>query len=107
MIARTWHGAVPEAQADEYHKILLDTGVADYQSTPGNQGVYVMRRNEGGLAHFLILTFWDSWDAIKAFAGDDPEHARYYDEDAAYLVEMEHKVKHYDVLPLAIDAEVS
>ena len=99
MIARTWHGAVPEDQADAYHEVLLRTGVADYKSTLGNQGVYVMRRVTDGLAHFLVLTFWDSWDAIRAFAGDDPEHARYYDEDKAYLVELESHVTHYEVLP--------
>lgn len=106
MIARTWHGAVPEEKADEYHEVLLRTGVADYKSTPGNQGVYVMRRIEGGLAHFLVLTLWDSWEAITAFAGDDADRARYYEEDMAHLVELESHVKHYEVLPSELDGTV-
>lgn len=100
MIARTWHGAVPEDKADAYHKYLLRTGIPDYKDTPGNQGVYIFRRVSDGLAHFLLLTIWDSWDAIRAFAGDDPERARYYAEDEEYLVELEPNVTHYDVLPL-------
>jgi len=39
MIARTWHGCVPAEKADAYHAYLLRTGLADYQSTPGNRGV--------------------------------------------------------------------
>ena len=98
MIARTWHGAVPTEKADAYHDYLLTTGVPDYQQTPGNRGVYVFRRTEGDTAHFLLLTLWDSLDAIREFAGDDVERARYYPEDADYLLDLEPTVTHYDVL---------
>jgi heme-degrading monooxygenase HmoA len=81
MIARTWHGAVPAERAEEYHRYLLETGVPDYKAVPGNRGVFLLQRMEGEVAHFLLLTFWDSWDAIRAFAGNDPDRARYYPED--------------------------
>ena len=67
MIARTWHGRVSAVKADAYHEYLLRTGVGDYASTPGNRGVHVLRRVEGEVAHFLLITFWESWDAIKRF----------------------------------------
>lgn len=98
MIARTWHGTVPAAVADAYHRYLLATGVPDYRATPGNRGVYVLRRVEGVVAHFLLLTLWDSWESIRAFAGDDVERARYYPEDEAFLLELEPTVTHYEVL---------
>ena len=98
MIARTWHGRVPTDKADAYHRYLLETGVKEYRATEGNQGVNVLRNVEGGEAHFLLLTFWESWDAIKKFAGDDAERARYYPEDADYLLEFEPTVTHYEVL---------
>ncbi len=98
MIARTWHGAVPLAKAHAYHAYLLKTGVPDYQGTPGNRGVTVLRRTEGDLAHFLLITLWESWDAIRAFAGDDVDRARYYPEDEAFLLELEPTVTHYEVL---------
>jgi heme-degrading monooxygenase HmoA len=98
MIARTWHGIVLREQADAYRAYLLRTGVPDYKATPGNRGVYVLRRLEGPHAHFLLISVWDSLDAIRAFAGDDVERARYYPEDAAYLLEMEPTVTHYEVL---------
>ena len=98
MIARTWHGAVPEAQADEYFAYLQRTGVPDLQATPGNRGVFVMQRVDAGYAHFLLISLWESLDAIRAFAGDDVERARYYPEDAAFLVELEPRLTHYEVL---------
>jgi len=62
MIARTWHGVVRATDADAYYEYLLQTGLADYRSTPGNQGVQVLRRIDGEVAHFLLITRWDSWE---------------------------------------------
>jgi len=98
MIARAWHGRVPASKSEEYYSYLLRTGLADYQSTPGNRGVWVFRRTEGGVTEFLLTTLWDSYDAIRAFAGDDYERARYYPEDDDFLLEREELVTHYEVL---------
>jgi heme-degrading monooxygenase HmoA len=98
VIARAWHGRVPAAKADAYFGYLQRTGIPDYQRTPGNRGVYVFRRIEGEEAHFLLTSLWESLESIRAFAGDDLERARYYPEDTAYLLELEPKVTHYEVL---------
>ena len=98
MIARIWHGVTTAAKADEYLDYLNRTGVPDYQATQGNRGVYVLRRTEGARAHFLTLSFWDSMEAIKGFAGPDPGIARYYPEDEEFLLDFEPTVEHYEVL---------
>ncbi len=98
MIARTWHGVVPIEKADAYHAFLTRRAIPDYRSTPGNHGVYVLRRVEGNRAHFLLVSLWQSRETIEAFAGADIERARYYPEDAAFLLEMEPHVVHYEVL---------
>lgn len=97
MIARLWHGAVSEGRGDEYMRYLEKTGIPDSRATPGNRGVYVLRRTEGGADHFLFVSLWESREAIRAFAGDDLEKARYYPEDAAFLLELEPTVTHHDV----------
>jgi len=97
MIARLWHGAVPAERSDAYLGYLEKTGVPDSRATPGNRGVYVLRRLEGGTAHFLFVSLWESMDAIGAFAGSEVEKARYYPEDPDYLLELEPTVTHYEV----------
>jgi heme-degrading monooxygenase HmoA len=98
MIARVWHGRVPASKADAYHAYLLGTGLAEYAATPGNLGVFVFRRLEGDVAHFLLTTLWASVDAIKRFAGEEYHRARYYPDDDEFLLEREPFVTHYEVL---------
>jgi heme-degrading monooxygenase HmoA len=98
MIARIWHGVTTGLKAEQYLVYLNETGIPDYRATEGNQGVYVLRRIEGSRAHFLLLTLWESLDAIKQFAGPDFEKARYYPEDDEYLLERELTVDHYEVV---------
>ena len=97
MIARMWHGRTKAADADEYLQYLNRSGIPDYRGTPGNRGAWVFRRAEGDVAHFITLTFWESREAIRAFAGDNIELARYYPEDKRYLLEFEPSVVHYEV----------
>ncbi len=68
------------------------------RASRSSRGVYVLRRVEGDQVHFLLLTFWDSIEAIKRFAGEDAERARYYPADEEYLLEKEARATHYEVL---------
>ena len=98
MIARIWRGTVREADKDTYYEYLQKTGLKEYAGTPGNRGVYTLRRVADGKAEFLLLTLWDSWDAIKAFAGPDYENAVYYPEDTKFLLALDPHVTHYELL---------
>jgi heme-degrading monooxygenase HmoA len=103
MIARMWHGRVRREDAERYHRYLLGTGLAEYAATPGNRGVHLLRRDEGEVTHFTTLTFWESLDAVRAFAGDDYETAKYYPEDDEYLLEREPYASHHEMLPVGED----
>jgi heme-degrading monooxygenase HmoA len=98
MIARIWHGVVEMGKAEKFLDHLKHTGLTDYKATEGNRGVYVLRRVEGNRAHFLLITFWDSIEAIRRFAGEDAERARYYPAGEEYLLEKEQCATHYEVL---------
>jgi hypothetical protein len=52
----------------------------------------------GGEAEFTLISLWESWDAIKAFAGADYEKAVYYPEDERFLLRLDPRVTHYEVL---------
>lgn len=98
MIARIWHGTTEAVRADAYLEYLRATGVADVCATQGNRGVYLLRRLEGDRAQFLFLSLWESPEAIRRFAGETPERARYYPRDAEFLLELEPTVVHYEVV---------
>jgi len=98
MIARSWDGTVPADRSDDYFEYLARTGVRDLESTPGNRGVFVLRRIEGDLAHFRMVSLWESESDIQAFAGDPIARARYYPEDAEFLLELAPEVTHFEVL---------
>jgi heme-degrading monooxygenase HmoA len=97
VIARLWHGRIRARDADRYRRYLEGTGLRDYARTSGNRGVYYLQRQEGDVTHVVTLTFWESLDAIKRFAGDDYTVARYYPEDDAFLLEREPSVVHYEM----------
>lgn len=97
MIARIWRGAVAQSDGDAYAEYMNATGVAGYTSTPGNRGVWMLRRDVGGKTEFMMFTLWDSMDAIKGFAGEQPEVAVFYPEDDRFLIERDEFVSHYEV----------
>ncbi len=97
MIARIWRGTVHPEKADRYVAYVEATGVRDYRATPGNLGVHILRNDLGDRTEIVTLTFWESWDAIRAFAGDDPTIARYYPEDDGFLLDRPERVEHYEV----------
>lgn len=97
MIARMWHGRTTLAKADAYCDFLIARAMPDYRGTPGNLGAQVLRRDEGDIAHFTTLSYWEGEDAIRAFAGGELLKAKYYPEDRDFLLEFEPEVVHYEV----------
>ena len=98
MIARIWHGVTTDLNADKYLEYLNRTGLPDYRQTAGNLGAYVLRKIENGKAHFFTLSFWDSFESIKRFAGKNFDKAKYYPDDATFLLELEPNVQHFELL---------
>ena len=96
MITRIWHGTTPASKSDEYLNLMRTVAIPDYRSTPGNQSAFALRRIDGDTAHFLMVTFWDSEEAIRAFAGDDINVAKYYGFDKDFLLELEPFSTHYE-----------
>jgi heme-degrading monooxygenase HmoA len=96
MITRFWHGKTKTSNAAEYRNYVIETGIRGLTSTGGNLGAQVWQQEEGNTTHIIVLSWWDNYESIKAFAGEDIAMARYYDEDKKYLLEMEPHVQHYD-----------
>lgn len=97
MIVRIWKGAVRIEDADAYSTYMQETGITGYARTPGNQGVWMLRRDAGDRTEFVMITMWESLDAVKRFAGERYENAVFYPEDERFLVERDRTATHYVV----------
>ena len=98
MIARIWRGAVQRGEADRYVDYLRETGIPAYRATPGNRGAWILRSDRGELTEFVTLSFWESTESVRAFAGSDPDRAVFYPEDEHFLVERDLHVTHYELI---------
>ncbi len=96
MITRIWHGKTAASKAADYLHLMRTVAIPDYRSTPGNLGALALHRLEGEVAHFLMVTHWESEGVIKAFAGEDISIAKYYDFDQDFLLEFEPVSHHYE-----------
>jgi heme-degrading monooxygenase HmoA len=96
-IARIWRGRTLAAKADEYEAYLFASGIARIREIPGNLGVTVLRRADGKETEFVVMSIWESIDAVKRFAGKDYDKAVILDRDREYLLEVEPTVKHYEI----------
>lgn len=97
MIMRLWHGRTAKADYEAYTDFMRRRAAPDYGSVEGNLGRWFLRHCGDEDAHFLLVTLWDSMDAVKAFAGPAPEIAKYYPEDEGFLLEKEPVSELYEV----------
>ena len=105
MIARIWHGVTMAEKADAFFQFVRKTGEQAYLKSPGNRGVHILKRHFDNKAEFLLVSFWDSIESIKRFAGEDYNKASYpFPEDREFLIELEPEVKHFEVLNEAADS---
>ncbi len=98
MIVRMLHGRVPTSKAEAYAEFTRGRAIPDYRSVKGNLSVHILQRREGDVTHFITLTFWESSELVRGFAGENVEAAKYYPEDKEYLLEFEPTVVHYEVV---------
>ena len=99
VILRRWVGRIRTADEAEYVAYVKRTGADDYAETPGNLGFQIVMRALGnGESEVTTLSWWDSVDAVKGFAGDQPEIARYYPDDDRFLIDRPPNVDHYRVI---------
>ena len=98
MVVRTWRGYGALADAQAYPRHLLQSVSPKLEQLAGFRGLYLLRRRDFEEVEFLVLTLWDSMEAVHAFAGEQPEQAVVEPEARAALVRFDKTVQHYEVL---------
>ena len=93
-----WRGWVRSDRTREYVDYIGRTGLAEYRQTPGNLGAEMWTRDLGdGRSEVTTLSWWESLDDIRGFAGEDIDRAVFYPEDDEYLIDREILVTHHEV----------
>jgi heme-degrading monooxygenase HmoA len=69
-----------------------------YLATPGNRRLLALRRVAGDRAELLLVTLWESEEAIRRCAGNDVGSAVYHPEDERFLVDRGERVTHFEVV---------
>jgi heme-degrading monooxygenase HmoA len=99
MIARIWHGWTSPLNADAYESLLKNEifiGIQGRQIA-GYKGIQLFRRALGDEVEFVTLMWFDSMDAVRAFAGDDCEVAVVPSKARALLSRFDARSQHYEV----------
>ena len=100
MISRIWHGWTTPQNADAYEALLKAEVLPGIQGKliPGYRGIDFMRRNLEREVEFVTVMWFDSYDAIRDFAGADYEKAVVPPEARKLLSRFDDRSQHYDVL---------
>lgn len=97
-VLRLWKGRAAAAKAGEYVKHLTEKVFPQIRSIPGHRGAYLLRRSISNDIEFLVLTLWASMDAIRKFAGLEPEKAVVEPAARAVLSDFDEAVTHYEIV---------
>src|SRR5262245_33432725 len=97
VITRVWRGWTATAEdADAYERLLGEEILPSFVGIDGFAGAEVLRRSDGDEVEFLVITRFESLDAVRAFAG--PEYETPVIEPAArrLLSRIEERARHYE-----------
>lgn len=99
MICRIWHGWTTPANADAYEHLLREeifVGIAQ-RHIDGFRRIQLLRRTMGVEVEFVTMMWFDSLDAVRAFAGEDYERAVVPPAARAILARFDDRSQHYEV----------
>lgn len=100
MVIRIWHGWTTPENADTYERLLktdIFPGIAA-KNIPGYNGIQLLRRPlESGEVEFVTIMQFESWEAVKAFVGEDYEKSYVPPQAREVLKRFDQVSRHYEV----------
>ena len=100
MISRLWHGWTSPDNADAYEKLIRQTifpGIAGRQ-IEGFHRIELLRGPLRDEIEFITIMWFNSWEAVREFAGPDWETSVVPDAARALLSRFDEKAQHYEVM---------
>ena len=100
MIGRIWHGWTKPENADKYERLLKEEifpSIAE-KNVSGYRGIQLFRRpSDDGEVEFVTIMWFDSWEAVKRFAGEDHERAYVPQKAREVLARFDERSQHYEI----------
>jgi heme-degrading monooxygenase HmoA len=98
VIARFWKARATPDRTREYAAYLQSTVVPELAAIHGYQGVTLLERERAGIVEVTVITWWESLESIRAFAGEAAETAVVHDSAARMLLDFDREVSHHEVI---------
>ena len=99
MIRRIWHGWTTPGNADRYEALLKEeifVGIQERQ-IQGFKGIQLLRREVGAEVEFMTIMAFDSWEAVREFAGEDYVAAYVPQKARGVLARFDARAQHYEL----------
>lgn len=97
MIARLWSARTTTSQSSKYMEHFWQSVAPSLRRVPGYLSASLLVRSQGDLVEILVITVWESYQAIDAFAGPTRDNAVVAREAAALLTDYDRRVRHYEI----------
>ena len=97
MMARFWSARTTPENWPAYEQHFADNVIRELRAVDGYISANLLKRDVGGEVEVTVITFWNSLEAIDAFAKPDRETAVVASNAAALLLDFDRRVRHYEV----------
>jgi heme-degrading monooxygenase HmoA len=98
LIARIWTARTTRDRAPRYAEHLRAHVFPGLENIEGFERAQLLMRDDADGVAVQVITFWESEEAIRRFAGDDVEAAVVPDAAAALLSSYDRRARHFDVV---------
>ena len=98
MILRVWKARSTASRAGDYIYHATKKVFPKIRAIEGHRGAYLLSREMDDGVELVVLTFWESMEAIRRFTGPEPEKAVIEPEARAALTSFDEYVTHFNVV---------
>jgi len=97
MIARLWSARTSTALSAKYMEHFWNIVAPALRKVDGYLSASLLVRSQGDLVEILVVTVWQSYQAIDVFAGPSRDNAVVDGEAVALLKDYDRRVRHYEI----------
>jgi uncharacterized protein len=97
-IVRMWKACSTVEKSGEYIRHATGRVFPALRAIEGHRGACLLRRTVDGVVELVVLTLWESMEAVRKFAGVQPEKAVVEAEARALLSDFDATVKHFEMV---------